>query len=33
MLDDAGEPVGIVDDLELDGIELGHDVAERRAPR
>ncbi|OBK75828.1 hypothetical protein [Mycobacterium sp. 1164985.4] len=27
MLDDAGDPVGIVDDIELTGIEMDHDVA------
>lgn len=26
MLDDAGDPVGIVDDIELTGIEMDHDV-------
>jgi hypothetical protein len=28
LLDDDGDPVGIVDDLELTGVELGEDVAE-----
>jgi hypothetical protein len=28
LLDDDGDPVGIVDDLELTGIELGQDVVE-----
>jgi hypothetical protein len=27
LLDDAGEPVGIVDDLDLDGITAGADIA------
>jgi hypothetical protein len=32
--DDAGEPVGIVDDLDLDGITIGADIArEEPAPR
>ena len=29
LLDSDGAPVGIVDDLELDGIELGQDIVER----
>ena len=27
LLDDSGEPVGIVDDLDLDGVEAGVDIA------
>jgi hypothetical protein len=27
LLDDSGEPVGIVDDLDLDGLEAGTDIA------
>jgi len=27
LLDDSGEPVGIVDDLDLDGIAIGTDIA------
>ncbi|OBB40235.1 MULTISPECIES: hypothetical protein [unclassified Mycobacterium] len=32
MLDDAGDPVGIVDDIELTGIEMDHDVAANAQP-
>ena len=27
LIDDAGEPVGIVDDLDLDGVAVGDDIA------
>ena len=27
LIDDAGEPVGVVDDLDLDGIAVGDDIA------
>ena len=27
LIDDAGEPVGIVDDLDLDGVTVGDDIA------
>ena len=27
LIDDAGEPVGIVDDLDLDGVAVGGDIA------
>ena len=27
LIDDAGEPVGIVDDLDLDGVAVGEDIA------
>jgi hypothetical protein len=33
LVDDAGAPVGIVDDLELSGIEFGDVAAGSRAPR
>nr|WP_090281659.1 hypothetical protein [Mycolicibacterium komanii]CRL78347.1 hypothetical protein CPGR_05175 [Mycolicibacterium komanii] len=32
MLDDAGDPVGIVDDIELTGIEMDHEVAANAQP-
>lgn len=32
MVDHQDDPVGIVDDLELSGIELDHDIAEGNAP-
>ena len=34
LVDDDGDPIGIVDDLELDGVELDQDIAEGTpAPR
>jgi hypothetical protein len=34
LLDDDDDPVGIVDDLELDGVEFDHDIADgAEAPR
>ena len=32
LLDDSGEPVGIVDDLDLDGVEAGVDIARGTPP-
>jgi hypothetical protein len=32
LLDDNDDPIGIVDDLELDGVEFGEDIADGAQP-